>query len=211
MHFNETLFYICGIALAVSAVLISFIGLKVKTFPGRFFPLVIVWFVVLLGGATTFSVLHAKDLDEEKAAEFSEANSEIEEEQSAEPFEEAEEEGSEVEEEREEASEEAETEGGAETQGDAEAGAQVFTAAGCAGCHTFAAAGAEGSVGPNLDESITAEDDEASIEAMIVDPNSEIVEGFAEGIMPATFGETLSEEELDDLVAFIYVHSAAGE
>ena len=37
---NETLFYICGIALAVSAVLISFVGLKVKSFPGKAFPLV---------------------------------------------------------------------------------------------------------------------------------------------------------------------------
>jgi len=103
MHFNETLFYVCGIALAVSAVLISFVGLKVKGFPGRVFPLVVVWFVVLIGGATTFSVLHAKDLEEEKAHEFEQANEEIEAEQTTEPFEEAEEPGSEVEEEKEEA------------------------------------------------------------------------------------------------------------
>lgn len=107
MHFNETLFYVCGIALAVSAVLISFVGLKVKSFPGRVFPLVVVWFVVFVGGATTFSVLHAKDLDEEKAHEFEQANEEIEKEQTTEPFEEAEEEGSEVEAEREGAEAEA--------------------------------------------------------------------------------------------------------
>ena len=35
----------------------------------------------------------------------------------------------------------------AETDGKA-----IFTAAGCAGCHTLAAAGATGNVGPNLDE-----------------------------------------------------------
>lgn len=199
MHFNEMLFYICGIALAISAVLISFIGLKVKTFPGRFFPLVLVWFVVLVGGATTFSVLHAQDVEEEKAAEFEEANEEIEEEQTSEPFEEAEEEGSEVEEEKEEATEEA----------DAEAGGQVFVSASCGGCHTFAAAGSNGSIGPDLDQTITAADDEAKIEEMIVEPNVEVTEGFTEGIMPTTYSETLSAEELRDLVAFIYVNSSA--
>ena len=66
---NETLFYICGIALAVSAVVTSLIGLKVKDFPGRAFPLVILWFAILIGGAATFAVLHAKDEDKAKAAE----------------------------------------------------------------------------------------------------------------------------------------------
>jgi hypothetical protein len=67
---NETLFFICGIALAVSAVTISVIGLKVKSFPGRAFPLVILWFAILVGGATTFAVLHAKDEEKAKASEF---------------------------------------------------------------------------------------------------------------------------------------------
>jgi mono/diheme cytochrome c family protein len=208
MHFNETLFYICGIVLAVSAVLITLVGLKVKGFPGRLFPLVIVWFFVFVGGATTFSVLHAQDLEEEKAHEFEQANEEVEEEQTSEPFEEAEEEGSEVEEEKEEAEEEA---GGAEAEGDAEAGAQVFTSAGCGSCHTFAAAGSEGAVGPDLDEALTAGTDPAKIEEDVVDPNAEIAAGFSEGIMPATFGETLDSEELTDLVAFLYENSPAGQ
>ena len=38
---NETLFYICGGVLAVSAVTVSFVGLKLKDFPGRALPLVI--------------------------------------------------------------------------------------------------------------------------------------------------------------------------
>jgi plastocyanin len=75
---NEDLFYICGIALAVSAVLISFIGLKAKKFPGRAFPLVMLWFAILIGGAATFSVLHAKDEEHEKAAEFEQAGEEFE-------------------------------------------------------------------------------------------------------------------------------------
>lgn len=209
MHLNETLFYVFGIALAISAVVVSFLGLKVKGFPGRFFPIVVIWFAVFVGGATTFSVLHAKDLDEEKAAEFEHKNEEIEKEQTSEPFEEAEEEGSAVEEEKEEANEEAEEEGAA--IGDAEAGSQVFTSAGCGSCHTFAAAGATGSVGPDLDETLVAGTSSAKIEEDIVDPNKEIAAGFPEGIMPGNFGETLSEEELADLVAFLYENSPAGE
>jgi plastocyanin len=75
---NETLFFICGIALAVSAVLFSFIGLKVKSFPGRAFPVVVLWFAILIGGATTFAVLHAQDEEKAKAAETEKANKENE-------------------------------------------------------------------------------------------------------------------------------------
>jgi len=75
---NETLFYICGIALAVSAVLISIVGLKAKDFPGKAFPLVILWFAVLVGGATTFAVLHAQDEEAEKGAEFEQAGKKFE-------------------------------------------------------------------------------------------------------------------------------------
>jgi plastocyanin len=84
---TETLFYICGIALAVSAVVVSLLGLKLKDFPGKAMPVVVLWFAILVGAATTFAVLHAKDEDKEKAAEFREANKEIEKETSTGPFE----------------------------------------------------------------------------------------------------------------------------
>lgn len=66
---NETLFYICGIVLAVSAVTVSMVGLKLKDFPGKALPLVILWFAIFVGGATTFAVLHAQDEEKAKAAE----------------------------------------------------------------------------------------------------------------------------------------------
>ncbi|HYJ20643.1 MAG TPA: plastocyanin/azurin family copper-binding protein [Solirubrobacterales bacterium] len=75
---NGDLFYICGIALAVSAVLISFIGLKVKSFPGKAFPLVILWFAVLIGATATFSVLHAQDEERHKEAELEHAGEKFE-------------------------------------------------------------------------------------------------------------------------------------
>jgi plastocyanin len=84
---NETLFYICGIVLAVSAVTVSFIGLKVRDFPGKALPLVILWFVVFVGGATTFAVLHAQDEENAKAAELEKAGKEVEKGETSGPFE----------------------------------------------------------------------------------------------------------------------------
>lgn len=75
---NETLFYICGITLAVSAVLFSFVGLKAKNFPGRAFPAVVLWFAIFVIGSTTFAVLHAQDEEKAKAAETERAGTEFE-------------------------------------------------------------------------------------------------------------------------------------
>ncbi len=75
---NETLFYVCGIILALSALVVSFAGLKLKDFPGRVLPLVILWFVVFVVGATTFAVKYSGEEQKIKAAEYAEANAEIE-------------------------------------------------------------------------------------------------------------------------------------
>lgn len=85
---NETLFFICGIALAVSAVVISLAGLKLKDFPGRALPVVVLWFAILVGSATTFAVLHAQDEEKAKASELEQAGKEIEKAQTGQPFEE---------------------------------------------------------------------------------------------------------------------------
>jgi plastocyanin len=84
---NETLFYVCGIALAVSAVLVSIAGLRLKDFPGRFGPLVALWFVALVGASTTFAVLHAQDEDKAEAAELTEADEKAERAESGAPTE----------------------------------------------------------------------------------------------------------------------------
>jgi uncharacterized membrane protein YecN with MAPEG domain len=79
---NGDLFYVCGIVLAVSAVLVSIVGLRLKDFPGRAAPLVALWFVVLVGASTTFAVLHAKDEQAERKAELTKASEEAESEES---------------------------------------------------------------------------------------------------------------------------------
>ncbi len=74
---NGDLFYVCGGLLAVSAVLVSFAGLRIKGFPGKAAPIVALGFVALIGVTTTLAVLHARDEEEAKAAELSSANEEI--------------------------------------------------------------------------------------------------------------------------------------
>jgi len=66
---NNTAFYIFGIALAVSAVIVSLLGLKLRDFPGKVLPLVVLWFAILIGLATTFGVLNGKDEVKARAAE----------------------------------------------------------------------------------------------------------------------------------------------
>lgn len=66
---NETLFFAIGPLLAASAIVFSFIGLRSEKLPGRLAPLVFVWFAILVGGTTTFAVLHSKDEETRKEQE----------------------------------------------------------------------------------------------------------------------------------------------
>jgi mono/diheme cytochrome c family protein len=88
-------------------------------------------------------------------------------------------------------------------------GQQLFTSIGCGSCHTMAAAGATGKVGPDLEESLAPDDNTAGIEEMILHPNSEVVEGYSPDVMPQTYGQTLSGEEVSALAEFLVANSAA--
>ena len=79
-------------------------------------------------------------------------------------------------------------------------GEAIFTDAGCAGCHTFASAGATGKVGPDLE---MLPDDPEFVRTSIVDPDAEITPGYQGGVMPKTFGDQLSAEQLDTLVQYL--------
>lgn len=86
--------------------------------------------------------------------------------------------------------------------GNPQAGKAVFDANGCGSCHTFSPAGSNGTVGPNLDDALKGKD-AAFIHQSIVDPNAVIASGYSAGIMPQTFGQQLSQKQLNDLVAFL--------
>ncbi len=98
-------------------------------------------------------------------------------------------------------------EGALATAGLAEAttGEQIFTAAGCAGCHTFQPAGSTGTIGPDLDDLASAAGDmppEEFVRQSILDPDAEITEGFQPGVMPAFEGR-LNDEQVQALVQYL--------
>ena len=85
---------------------------------------------------------------------------------------------------------------GSDLEGDAAAGEAIFAENGCGSCHTLDAAGASGSIGPNLDES---------------QPDAELVIDRVTngaGAMPA-FGDQLEPQQIADVAAYV-VESTSG-
>jgi cytochrome c oxidase subunit II len=90
------------------------------------------------------------------------------------------------------------------------AGKAVFTgSAGCSSCHTLAAAGATGTVGPNLGTAIVPSAKKAGmalkpfIMESIEKPNAFIAPGFRANVMPQTFSQTLTPTQVQALVNFL--------
>jgi mono/diheme cytochrome c family protein len=82
-----------------------------------------------------------------------------------------------------------------------------FFATNCGGCHTLSQAGTTGSVGPDLDQVLPGQSPQ-QIEQSIADPDAQITPGFAAGVMPASFGQTLTPDQLKALSA--YLQKSAG-
>jgi cytochrome c oxidase subunit 2 len=85
----------------------------------------------------------------------------------------------------------------------------VFTQ-NCSSCHTLAAAGATGTVGPNLDNLAAdaakyapGESEDNYIRDSIEDPGKVVVSGYPNGVMPTTFGQSLSKGEIASLVQLL--------
>ena len=90
----------------------------------------------------------------------------------------------------------------------AKTGEQIFTAAGCAGCHTFAPAGSNGTIGPSLDELAAAAGDrepgksaEEYVRESLTNPEAFLVEGFGNA-MPSFEGR-LTDEQIQALVDYL--------
>jgi cytochrome c oxidase subunit 2 len=91
-----------------------------------------------------------------------------------------------------------------------ERGKQLAELNGCVGCHT---ADGNRSVGPTwlglfgkeelLADGTTILVDEAYLLKSILDPNTQIVEGFLADLMPKVYENTFSQAEIDDLIAYI--------
>jgi sulfur oxidation c-type cytochrome SoxX len=90
----------------------------------------------------------------------------------------------------------------------AKTGEQIFTAAGCAGCHTFSPAGSNGTIGPNLDQLKTqagklvpGKTAEEYIRQSIEDPSAYIVKGFPNAMPP--FKGRLTDQQIKALVDYL--------
>ncbi len=82
-------------------------------------------------------------------------------------------------------------------------GKQVFTSTGgCGACHTLAAAGTTGSIGPDLNKYLKGKST-AFIQTSIVDPNAYVEKGFPASVMPANFATSLSKDELSAVVKYL--------
>ena len=94
--------------------------------------------------------------------------------------------------------------------GNPESGQQIAQTAGCAGCHSI-----DGTkiVGPSwkglfgkteiFADGSTAVVDAAYIRESILTPSAKVVADFPDGVMPKTFADQLSEEQIADLIAYI--------
>ncbi len=84
-------------------------------------------------------------------------------------------------------------------------GRQIFTGpSGCGGCHTLADAHSSGTIGPNLNSVLVgAKHSPGFVATSIVDPNAYVESGFPAGVMPQTFGSTLSKAQLAALVSYL--------
>jgi mono/diheme cytochrome c family protein len=80
--------------------------------------------------------------------------------------------------------------GGEGEGGEAADGKAIFAEAGCGGCHVLAAAGASGTVGPDLDEAKPAKD-------LVID---RVTNG--KGVMPA-FKDSYSEEQIAAVADYV--------
>jgi nitric oxide reductase subunit C len=108
-------------------------------------------------------------------------------------------------------------------RGDPARGAQLFSQLPCSSCHDIAHPFPGGEVCPNLgniaaeaarivnspDYHGQAKDAAGYIRESIMDPNAYIVPGAlyrspdGQSVMPKNFGQTLTTQQIDDLVAFL--------
>lgn len=101
----------------------------------------------------------------------------------------------------------------APVEGEVRAAGDLFVAMGCTACHNIdqpQTATSRGPVGPNLGNlaDIAAAEapdmtPEEYVVQSIVDPAAHIAEGYTNGIMPTTFSQQMSEEEIQGLAEWL--------
>jgi hypothetical protein len=206
---DDKLLYVAGGLLVAFALAVSFLGMRRhEDFPSSNAMKGMAAIAGVLVVATAFGAVQSARFEQaERRAENEEAAKEAGEAEQAE-------EGAEAGQGAGEAAEPG-TSDGAAPGGDGGAGGsanvdaegeQIFTSTGCGSCHTLAAAGASGEIGPNLDEVLPGQSADA-IRTSIIDPGDTISEGFPDGTMPSDYSDVLDETQLDILVEYLQTNA----
>jgi mono/diheme cytochrome c family protein len=211
----ETFFYVIGGVLVLLALGISFFGMRSERFPSDALLRVGILVVALVVAGTAYGAVklsqdeaqHREDEQNREAASEVETIAKSDTEATGEP----DVGGEQAPGNRQE--NDTEPAGGGGTadlaSGDPKAGAQVFESQGCSSCHSLQAAGATGTIGPNLDAELADKDPEF-IETSIVDPSAFVEKGFEDGIMPSDYEDVLTPDDLANLVAFLSDSTSKG-
>jgi len=94
-------------------------------------------------------------------------------------------------------------------------GLALFKQEGCNSCHTLTAAGATGTIGPDLDKlqadaAGAGKPLAAFVHESIADPNAYIAPGYPRNVMPQDFAHTLTSAQLTSLVQFLVSSAKKG-
>jgi mono/diheme cytochrome c family protein len=87
-------------------------------------------------------------------------------------------------------------------------GRVLFEDEGCDRCHSIAAIGADGKLGPRLD---TLDEDLDDNRESIAEPRDDTTDGYPEKLMPTTFDDRLSDADLQALATFVTTVSGGDE
>lgn len=79
---------------------------------------------------------------------------------------------------------------------------------GCMTCHSLEAdvilvGPSLANIGAEAGSMVSGLSAEEYLRQSIIEPNAYLVEGFGEGLMPAGYGDALTSQQLDDLVAYL--------
>jgi len=104
--------------------------------------------------------------------------------------------------------------GDEEPAGSVQAGEKLFkqatigNQAGCASCHSLEAGvilvgPSLADIGSQADKRVSGLSAQEYLRQAILDPNSYTLDGFAANVMPMVWADELTEEQVDDLIAFL--------
>lgn len=104
--------------------------------------------------------------------------------------------------------------GGEQAVGDPERGEELYTmqqidsAPGCVTCHSLEpdvtlVGPSHAGIGARAGDVVPGQSAEAYLRESIVDPNAHVTEGFSPGVMYQNYEQDLTEQQINDLVAFL--------